>query len=325
MRIAITGGSGSLGTALVRRLTREGADRIVVFSRDEQRRARMQAEFSWHPGVRVYAGDVRDEPRLEDLFYGCDAVIHAAARKVVAAHPDEPREMYLTNIGGTLNVIQAASRAGVRKLLLVSSDKAVRAENCYGVSKAMAEHLVIAANAQTFPRNLKCSVIRYGNVLASNGSVLVLWRQLAAAGQPLPLSDPQMTRFWLVLPRAVDFVLRALGDMRGGEVFVPRLPAAPLTTLAQALVECPQFQAIGIRPGGEKVHEEMLSAAEIVRARVRNGFYVVPPFQHLHMWDNTPWLGEPVPEGFTYRSDTWEWQLAVEGMRDLLDDAEEAK
>jgi UDP-N-acetylglucosamine 4,6-dehydratase len=324
MRVAVTGASGSLGRQLIRRLAQSGAERIVAFSRDEQRRAQLLADFGWHPGVRVFAGDVRDRERLRHIFAGCDTVIHAAARKVVSALPDEAREMLLTNVEGTLNVIDAAQAARAGKLLFISSDKAVEPHNVYGVSKAMAEHLIINENARTYPSGLRMAVLRYGNVLASRGSVVQVWRERLARGLRLGVSDERMTRFWMTLGQCVDFVLGALADLRGGEVFVPyALPAAPITVLAQAL-GAESWDVTGIRPGGEKLHESLLSAAEVTRARVRNLFWVVPPYQHDHMWDNAPWIGSPAAPDFCYASGLGPF-LDAEGMRALLArvDAEE--
>ena len=319
MRLAITGGSGSLGRALLTRFTQTSAERLVTFSRDESKRAALQKDFGWHPGVRIFAGDIRDGEWLHDLFHECDVVVHAAARKVVSAQPDEAREMHFTNVIGTQNVINAARRAGVRQLLFISSDKAVRPENCYGITKALAEYLVINANARAKPQGLRLSVLRYGNVLGSTGSVLKAWWDLAQQRKPFHLSDPAMTRFWLTLDRAVDLVQQALTEMRGGEIFVPDLPAAPLTVLAQALgADELRYDVLGIRPGGEKLHEELLSAAEVRRTVRRNGWFIVPPYQSDAMWDNRPWLGERLPEDFTYRSDTWVRQLDVVQMTELV-------
>lgn len=334
MRIAITGGSGTLGRALIGRLTAGGADRIVTFSRDEQKRAALQRDFGWHPGFRVYAGDVRDAGRLADIFSGCEAVIHGAARKVVTGHPDEPEEMLKTNVLGTLNVIEAARKAGVAKLMVVSSDKAVRAENVYGVSKAMAEHLAVMANARTFGRGLRVGCVRYGNVIGSTGSVVGVWREKALAGEALPIADTRMTRFWITVEQAVDLVLSALANLRGGEIVVPYIPAAPIMRLARALVGRDAIQIAGFtdapteasadgerytpRIGGEKLHEELLSAAEIRRARRYLGYFVVPPYQHAEMWDGKPWLGEPVSQDLVYRSDVWPLQASVEELRALL-------
>lgn len=329
MRIAITGGSGSLGRALIRKLTRDAlADRIVAFSRDEQKRAALAAEFKHYGGMRVYAGDVRDPvSRLAAMFRGCDVVVHAAARKVVTAHPDEAEEMLRTNVLGTQNVIEAAADAQVRKLLFISSDKAVAAENVYGVSKAMAEHLVVNYNARAYPTGMRLGVLRYGNVLASRGSVVQVWRAKMEAGERLEVSDPRMTRFWLTLPQAVDYVLEAVAKMRGGEVFVPHVPAAPLTTLLEAtydgggMFDPNTMKITGIRQGGEKLHEELLSASEVRRVRRLNGLYVVPPFQNDDMWDNGAWPGTDVDRAMVYRSDVWPWQMTVAEMRQLLKEA----
>lgn len=305
MRITITGGTGSLGSALMRRLAAGGAERIVTLSRDEQKRLALAAEFAWHPHVKVYAGDIRDKGRLRDVFHGCEVVVHAAARKVVSGHNDEPREMLETNVHGTQNVIAAAREAGVGRLLFISSDKAVHAENVYGVSKALAEHLVISENARCWPRGQRMSVIRYGNVLGSTGSVLRVWRQRQADGKPLQISDVRMTRFWVPMPDVVGYVIQAIAQMRGGEVFVPKLRAAPLTLLAEAACPGAMFDDIGIRPGGEKLHEELLSADEVRRTVDSGGeFFVVRP-ESADAWDPSPWIGAPLPDGFTYRSDTW--------------------
>lgn len=341
MRIAITGGSGFLGRALLRRLTTVGgADRIVTFTRDEQKRAQLTAEFGWHPAVRVYAGDVRDAARLPDIFAGCEAVIHAGARKVVTGHPDEADEMVKTNVDGTRHVIEAARSAGVRKLVLISSDKATRPENVYGVTKALAEHLCVSANARTFSHGLRIGAVRYGNVLGSTGSVLVKWREQVAAGQALTMSDPQMSRFWITRDQAVDLVLDTLANLRGGEIVVPNIPAAPLWHLAAALQGVDRFEDLRLAPvsvaplergasgqfaprqGGEKLHEELLSAAEVRRAlTVSPSRIVVPPYQHAEMWDSKPWIGSPLAPDTVYRSDVWGWQLTIAQMRELVERA----
>ena len=325
MRIAITGGTGSLGGALIKRLANNGADRIVTCSRDEQKRLALAAQYAWHPGVKVYAGDIRDTGRLVDVFSGCDVVIHAAARKVVSGQHDEPREMLQTNVVGTQNVMAAAREAGVRKLLFISSDKAVHPQNVYGVSKALAEYLVISENARSWSRGLRCSVIRYGNVLASNGSVVRIWRQRMAEGKPLGLTDERMTRFWLTLDMAAGFVLSAVDNLRGGEIFVPNLTAAPLVDLAKAIApdgSMPTFEQVGIRPGGEKLHEELVSADEATRTVFRNGFFIVPPVPTSDSWDAAPWLGDKTALTSTgYRSDTWPLRVSVGGIRQMLEGA----
>lgn len=318
MRIAITGITGSLGSALLARLAVSGADRVVGFSRDEHKRLALASRYSWHPGVKIYAGDIRDASRLSDIFASCEFVIHAAARKVVSSQFDEPREMHLTNIIGTANVVQAARVAGVRKLLFVSSDKATHPCNVYGASKMMAEQLVIAENARTYAGGLRCSVIRYGNVLASNGSVVRVWREAASRGEPLPVSDRRMTRFWVTLEQAAEYVLRAVMDLRGGEIFVPHLKAASVIRLLEAIAPTAQTTEIGIRPGGEKLHEQMLNEEEVRRAKQRNGWYIVPPPDTSELWDTSPWLGESVSADFLYRSDVWPDQASADDLRAMI-------
>jgi UDP-N-acetylglucosamine 4,6-dehydratase len=307
-----------LGQALIARLVRDGADRIVTLSRDEHKREALQARFGWYPGFRVYAGDVRDVGPLVDHFQGCEALIHGAARKVVSGHHDEPQEHLKTNVLGTRYVLQAARRAGVRKVLFVSSDKAVQPQNCYGVSKALAEALVISENAHAFHEGFRASVIRYGNVLASTGSVVRVWRERAAAGLPLPVSDRRMTRFWQTIEDAASVVLKALADLRGGEVFIPIMRAAPLVRVLEAIAPGAAVEEIGIRPGGEKIHESLVSEDEARRARRRNGWIVVPPPDTPHHWERWAWLGASVGEDFRYCSADWPEQWSVEELRAVL-------
>lgn len=319
MRIAITGGSGALGRALIRRLIDDGAERIVTFTRCQHKRDALTRDFGAYPGIadRIYWHDLSDVHRLERTFARCEVVIHAAAAKVVGAYPDEPEGLQRTNVHGTDHVIQAACRAGVRKVLFISSDKAVQAENAYGMSKAVAEQLAISANAYTWPQDTRVSAIRYGNVASSTGSVSVKWREAAAAKAPITISDPRMTRFWLTLPQAVDHVLNAVSMMRGGEVFVPHLPAAPITTVAEALCGPGYaYTVTGIRPGGEKLHESLLSDDDVRRTVRWRDFYVVTP--SMRTWDSTPWPGTPIPDDTVYRSDVWSEQLSVDAMRALV-------
>lgn len=306
-----------MGRALIRRLIDDGAERITSFTRCQHRRDAMIREFGAYPGItdRIYWHDLSSADRLQRTFAGCEVVIHAAAAKVVGAHPDEPEGLMWTNVEGTANVIAAAERAGVRKVLVISSDKAVQPTNAYGISKAKAEQLAVAANAHTWPKGCRIAAVRYGNCIGSTSSVTVKWREALARGERLSVSDPRMTRFWLTLDQAVSIVLCALERLRGGEIFVPDVPCAPITLLAEALGGAPPYTITGIRPGGEKLHESMLSEDEVRRALKWGSFYVVPP--SLRTWDATPWPGCPIPEDTLYRSDVWR-QLSVDEMKALV-------
>lgn len=303
-RYAVTGGTGTLGRAIIRRLVEDGsAERVVSVSRDEVKIGQLLDEYGLHGVVRPLLGDVRDAPqggvsvRLVQAFAGCQVVIHAAALKRIQQGAYSPFEMQKTNIDGTVNVIHAAAEAGVERLVVVSSDKACEPINLYGATKLVAEHLAVQANAYTWPKGLRIGVVRYGNVLGSRGSVLEVWARQLAAGGPLTISDPTMTRFVITQDQAARFVLDAVYDVQGGEVFVPILPACTVGDLANAFFavhEPPEGQQVivtGMRPGGEKHHERLLNPEEAAhRLRARDGRYVVTP-SHRE-WTAEPYLGE---------------------------------
>ena len=316
MRITITGGSGTLGRALIRRCIETGAERIVTFTRCQHKREALVRDFGSYPGItdRVFWHDLSSVDRLVRTFHGSDLVVHAAAAKVVGAHTDEPEGLVETNVHGTERVIAAAKLAGVRKVLVISSDKAVEATNTYGVSKAQAEALAVASNAKSWPQT-RIACLRYGNVLGSTGSVVVKWRAALAAGVPLAISDPRMTRFWVRIDQAVDYVFQALDMMRGGEIVVPELLAAPITRIAEAIGGAPPYQVTGIRPGGEKLHESLLSEDEVRRTVAWRGMYLVLPAHRT--WDSMPWPGTPIPANTRYRSDVWT-QASLEQIRAWL-------
>jgi len=311
MRILITGGTGSLGTELVRQLLQRPAseiDRIAIYSRDEQKQEVMRQLFNNHPALRFFIGDVRDERRLELALSGIDTVIHAAALKIVPKGEYDPSEFMKTNVNGTNNVIHACIRAGVRKAILASTDKAVNPVNLYGSSKLMAEKLFVAGNALSGSiggRGCKFSVVRYGNVVNSRGSVIPLWRDLARQGKTLPITHPDMTRFWITLDQAADLVLSMLPTMKGGEIFVPKLPAFDLPILAYAISGNAGFDVIGIRPG-EKIHEVLISPDEARQTFLQGDLFIVHP----------PW-DAPVKPAFAYSSDMAE-KLTVEELRERL-------
>lgn len=295
MRVAITGGTGTLGRALIKRLLADGHERIVSISRDEVKAGALNEEFYPETGdrgrLRVFLGDVRNETRLRQAFYGCDTVIHAAALKRVVEGSYYPAEIIETNILGTQNVILAATEAGVKRLVLISSDKAVHATNLYGATKFAGECYAVQSNAYTRPRGLSVSCTRYGNVLGSRGSVLQMWRTQVDKAQPLQLTSKRMTRFVIMLDEAVEFVLHALDRMQGGEIFIPQLNAMKLMDLAEAVAPGHPVQLTGLRPGGEKLHEQLISDEEesrLLRTRLEGTLVVVPSFH--------PWAEEPYAE-----------------------------
>jgi len=318
MRVLITGGAGSFGQALVRRFLANGSSRIVVYSRDEYKHAMMDADLGEHAPLRFFVGDVRDRDRLEEAMWGIEVVIHAAALKRVDSVAYNPSEVRKTNIEGSANVTAAAIAAGVGRVLMISSDKAVEPQNTYGVSKAQMEAEAIAMNAMSVPRGTRIACTRWGNVIGSRGSVVHIFEQAVADGMAIPITNPDCTRFWLSLDDAASFALFALHNMKGGEIFVPFLPAMLITALAEAIAPGWPTRIVGLRPGGEKLHESLLSQDEIRRTlSMSSGDYLVQPA--LHPWvADPPWQGEPMPEGFQYVSDKPNHWLSVEEMREML-------
>ena len=316
--ILITGGTGSLGQALARYLLTLPISRLAILSRDEWKQAQQAATLT-DPRVRWFLGDVRDRPRLEQAFMGVDCVIHAAALKRVDAIAHDPAEVKKTNIDGTENVIWAAMRASVAKVMLISSDKAVQPTNFYGTTKMAAEWLAVMGNTYTYPQGTRCAVVRYGNVLGSRGSVLGLWRDCIAAGKPIPITDPTCSRFWITMDQAVRFVWRAMERMEGGEIFLPELRGSRLPVLAEALAPGYPTELVGLRPGGEKLHESLVNPEEATRAAAhKDGFTIAPSL--------TPWRpavplshwGDPLPQDWVYQSDIV-GQLTVPELRAMLE------
>jgi UDP-N-acetylglucosamine 4,6-dehydratase len=321
-RYLITGGTGSLGRALLAALLADPTtERVVIYSRDEVKQAEVAACYPDEPRLRLSLGDVRDEARVREGCWTCDTVIHAAALKRVDSVAHHPTEVLKTNLDGTRAVIAAAVAAGVKRVLLISSDKAVSPSNIYGISKAAAEAVAVASNGYGIPRGTAISAVRYGNVLGSRGSVVPVWRAAVAAGQPLKITDARMTRFWLTLPGAVGIIRRALAAMIGGEIFVPVLPSLLLIHLADALAP-PGYPWVedGVRPGGEKLAEVLLSEDEVPRtlARVDDVLYVVTPPPSHRTWSAVPYAGVPVDPTLVYRSDVNDWWLDVPTMRAML-------
>lgn len=306
--ILITGGTGSFGQAFVRHvLTTSAPKRLIVFSRDEQKQFDMQHEFPMKtdPSIRYFIGDVRDRERLQMAMRGVDYVIHAAALKHVPAAEYNPFECIQTNVHGAENVVRAAIDVGVRKVLALSTDKAANPVNLYGASKLAADKIFVAANHLSGRDGPRFAIVRYGNVLGSRGSVVPFFSRLIANGATsLPVTDPAMTRFTITLKEGVAFVLSSLEMMRGGEIFVPKIPSLRLKELVEALAPGMKIDCVGIRPG-EKLHEVLITEDEARTTIDLPDRYVVEPAIHLYEFKSLAEAGLPrVPAGFYYRSDT---------------------
>lgn len=319
-RVLVTGGTGSFGQAFVQHvLANYEVGEIVVFSRDEFKQHEMAQRWpvDSHP-IRYFLGDIRDKERLLRAFYGIDYVVHAAALKQVPALEENPTEAVRTNIVGAQNIIEAALERGVRRVVAISTDKAVNPVNLYGATKLVMEKLMLAANAYVRYRDIRFSAVRYGNVVGSRGSVILLYANLIAQGvRVLPVTDPSMTRFWITLERGVSLVLKALEEAQGGEVFVPKIPSMSVGDLLAAMpVECSP-RVIGRRPG-EKLHELLIGENEGVRTLDCGDFFVVMPDSANYR--PGPWAenARPVPPGFTYASNTNTDWVSVEEMRRLV-------
>jgi len=316
--ILITGGTGSFGQACAKYLlTRYKPKKIIIFSRDEFKQYEMAKKLSpkQYPAIRYFIGDVRDKERLYRAFNGVDYVIHAAALKHVPSAEYNPFEAIKTNINGAANVIDAAIDLKIKKVIALSTDKAVSPVNLYGATKLCSDKLFAAANA--YSPATRFSAVRYGNVLGSRGSVIPFFLQQRGTGV-LPVTDPRMTRFWITLESGVKFVLACFGRMLGGETFVPKLPSMNIMDLARAIGPDCRIEVVGIRPG-EKIHELMIPGDEGRNTREFEDHYVIcSPFFRQSLGDR-PLPGAPVPEGFEYNSGSNAWQLTVEELRNLVD------
>ena len=300
--VLITGGTGSLGNALISRLLDASkVRRVIIFSRDELKQHEMRAKFKNDERLRWFLGDIRDLDRLKLAFHGVDYVIHAAALKQVDTGEYNPMEFIKTNVLGSQNVIEASIDAGVKRVVALSTDKASSPINLYGATKLTADKLFIAANNYGAAYGTSFSVVRYGNVMGSRGSVIPFFRKLALEGKSLPITDARMTRFWISIEDAVAFVLDSFEIMNGGELYVPRIPSMKLVDLAEAVAPGAKFEEIGIRPG-EKLHEEMISADDCRRTTIIGDRFVVNPV--AAEWGYQKPKGKDFPEGTAYRSDT---------------------
>lgn len=298
--ILVTGGTGSFGQAFIRHVLEQTAVRkVIVFSRDEWKQSEMQKVFS-DPRLRYFIGDVRDLPRLQRAFDGVDIVIHAAALKQVPTLEYNPFEAVKTNIIGSQNIITAAIDQKVKKVVALSTDKAANPLNLYGATKLCSEKLFQASNSYAGDHETIFSVVRYGNVVGSRGSVVPLFFEKKRSGR-LPITDRRMTRFWITLAESVGLVLHALNVMKGGEIFVPKIPSMRIMDLAKAICPTCEIEEIGIRPG-EKIHEILMTEEEAVRAIDSGDTFVIRP---TFLWreELASLSGTKLPEGFQYSSD----------------------
>ncbi|MDR6786129.1 UDP-N-acetylglucosamine 4,6-dehydratase [Pedobacter africanus] len=320
--ILITGGTGSLGKALTKRILTKWPEvkRLVIFSRDEQKQFQMAQEYPEkdYPQLRFFIGDVRDEQRLVRAFKGVDFVIHAAAMKHVPIAEYNPDECIKTNVMGAQNVIHACFQTNVQRVVALSTDKACAPINLYGATKLTSDKLFVAANNIKGDNPIIFSVVRYGNVMGSNGSVIPFFIKKKKEGK-LPITDPNMTRFNISLDGGVDMVMHALENAWGGEIFIPKIPSYKVTDVAKAIgPECDQI-VVGIRPG-EKVHEEMITPSDSFYTYDLGKYYTILPA--THKWSlnefKEKFRAKIVEEGFAYNSgNNTEWET-VESLRNLI-------
>jgi UDP-N-acetylglucosamine 4,6-dehydratase/5-epimerase len=306
--VLITGGTGSFGRRFIRTLLeRSRVRRVVIYSRDEFKQYEMQQDLSatGSQALRFFIGDVRDQSRLALAMREIDVVIHAAALKHVPAAEYNPMECIRTNINGAENVVQAALQCGVERVLALSTDKAANPINLYGASKLASDKIFVAANNLSGSVGTRFSVVRYGNVVGSRGSVIPFFRKLIAEGAAdLPVTDERMTRFWITLQQGVDFVASSIAMMRGGEIFVPKIPSMRVLDLAHCMAPGRPTRVVGIRPG-EKLHEVMVTEDDSRQTLDLDDRYIIEPA--FSFWSREPYMdlgAKAVPDGFRYASDT---------------------
>ena len=323
--ILMTGGTGSFGRAFIGALIKRYRPRkLIVYSRDEMKQYEMEQHLSLrqYPFLRYFIGDVRDRDRLEMAMRDVDIVIHAAALKHVPAAEYNPFECIHTNVMGAENVVHASIRAGVDRVIALSTDKAANPINIYGASKLASDKIFVAANSVSGRDSTRFSVVRYGNVVGSRGSVVPLFRKLLDEGAAkLPITDPRMTRFWITLTQGVNFVISSLALMQGGEIFVPKIPSMKVADLASAMAPGMAQETIGIRPG-EKLHEVMITVDDARLTLELDDRYVIAPAfpfwaaDHLHING-----ARPVAEGFSYSSESNREWLKADALLEMLSHA----
>jgi UDP-N-acetylglucosamine 4,6-dehydratase/5-epimerase len=315
--ILVTGGTGSFGKKFIEMMLAEyHPGKLIVFSRDELKQHEMRVSGFNHPSLRYFIGDVRDVERLRRAMHGVDIVIHAAALKQVPACEYNPMEAIKTNILGSSNVVEAALDANVKKVLALSTDKAVNPVNLYGATKLAAEKLLVQSNSYAGGLATRFSCVRYGNVIGSRGSVVPIFLQQKASGK-LTITDERMTRFWLTLEQGVRFVINCVEKMHGGEVFVPKIPSMKIVDLARAIAPGIELEVVGIRPG-EKLHEVLISEDESRSTVEMEDMYVVQP--SVSSWFGHDWQseGHGLPAEFRFGSDNNPVWLTVDQIREMV-------
>ncbi len=320
--ILLTGGTGSFGKKFTEIILKQTKIRkLIIYSRDEAKQFDMQKHFSQnfknHDKVRYFIGDVRDKDRFKMALNDVDYIVHAAALKQVPAMEYNPTEAIKTNIIGAMNIVEAAIEKGIKKVIALSTDKACNPINLYGATKLCSDKLFVAGNSYSGTAKTRFSVVRYGNVVGSRGSVIPFFLKEKEKGI-IPVTHPEMTRFWITLEQGVRFVMNSFEIMKGGEIFVPKIPSMNIMDLAKAIAPGCKTKIVGIRPG-EKLHEVMISSDDARNTKELPNCYVIKPA--FHWWDeNNHNIGKPVKDNFVYSSNTNPRQLTINQLKGYLKD-----
>ncbi len=316
--VLVTGGTGSFGKAFIKYIIEKDCPKkIIIFSRDEMKQFLMNEEYKNNPLLKFVIGDVRDKESIDRVCKDVDYIIHTAAMKIVPSAEENPREVIKTNVLGAMNIIDIAIKNKVKKVIALSTDKACNPINLYGATKLCSDKLFISANSHSYPRGTSFSVVRYGNVIGSRGSVIPFFLEKKKEGR-IPITDEKMTRFWITLEQGVKFVIKSLENMKGGELFVPKIPSMKITELAKIIAPECRIEYIGIRPG-EKLHEVMISSDDARNTLEFDDYYIIKP--NFEWWDSKNYQnGKAVPEGFSYTSNTNPNFLSIDQMKELIKD-----
>ncbi len=314
--ILVTGGTGSFGKAFISYVIKNDCPKkIIIFSRDEMKQYVMNQDYKNNEILEFVIGDVRDREKLNMACKGVDYIVHAAAIKIVPSAEENPSEAIKTNIFGAMNVIDAAINNHVEKVMAFSTDKACNPVNLYGATKLCSDKLFISANSYSCSKGTSFSVVRYGNVIGSRGSIIPIFLEKKKEGV-IPITDERMTRFWISLERGVEFIINCFEHMVGGEIFIPKIPSMRLVDLAKAIAPECRIEYIGIRPG-EKLHEIMISSDDSRNTLEFDNCYIIKP--QFKWWDSKNHMnGKPVPEGFSYSSNTNPNFLTIDQMKELI-------